>query len=100
MKVKEFIDFVNENEFWCLNDLDNSDLEEIKDVIMVDEGLFLDKHRWYSTAVDVYKLEDGFVGVWGVNDVYSEWSYVEDLNIKCGASEMIEVPTVTYKWKK
>lgn len=100
MKVEEFINFINENEFWCLSELDNSDIKEIQDAVQVAEGLFIDKHRWYSTAVDVYKLEDGFVGVWGVYDIYSEWDYAKDLGVRCEASEMVEVPSVTYEWKK
>ena len=99
MKVKEFIDFINSREFWHLDELDNSDLEEIKDAIVVEEYSSLERHRWFSTAVTVYKLEDGFVGVSGICDIFTDWDDYKVFGIKCHAGEMIEVPTITYKWK-
>ena len=62
MKVQEIIDLVNKESLYSLWDA--------KDVIgknakKVASGLELDEHRWYSTAVDVYQCDDGFVGVFG-----------------------------------
>lgn len=59
MKVKEFIQMVNEGEFWSLGAVDNSDLGEGFE--RIESGNDLDEHRWYSTAEDIYKLEDGYV---------------------------------------
>ena len=64
MKVKEFIQMINEGEFWSLAEVDDSDLGEGFERIQ--SGNDLDQHRWYSAAEDIYKLEDGYVGVWGI----------------------------------
>lgn len=94
MKVEEFIELVNEGEFWCLGDVDNSDLGEGFERIQ--SGNDLDEHRWYSTAEDIYKLEDGYVGVWGLFQMFSEMSCPSDFKIKCEAYEVEPVPSVKY----
>ena len=96
MKVKEFIQKVNEGNFNALFYIDQIE----GDYELVEEHINLDEHRWYSTAVDVYKLEDGFVGVWGLFQIFSEMSCADDFNIVCHAFEMEEVPSVRYIRKK
>lgn len=70
MKVKELITLVNNNFFYSLHDLD--EIENLPKCVA--GGLELNQHRWCSTAINVYKCEDGFVGIWGI--------YQSFLNIK------------------
>lgn len=95
MKVDELIDKVNNSEepiysLWCLEDA-IPDLPEC-----VAEGLELDEHRWYSVAVNVYKCEDGFVGIWGTYQNFSEMQGWSDIDIHCEAEEYKQIPSVTY----
>lgn len=94
MTVKEFIRMVNEGEFWSLNAIDNSDLGEGFE--RIESGNNLDEHRWYSTAEDIYKLEDGYVGVCGLFQIFSEYSIAKDFEIKCEAYEVEPVPSIKY----
>lgn len=99
MKVQELIDAVNNSEesiysLWQLEDV-IPDLPEC-----VAEGLELDEHRWYSVAVNVYKCEDGFVGVWGTYQSFSEMQGWSDIDILCEAEEYKQVPSVTYVPKR
>lgn len=94
MTVKEFIQMVNEGEFWSLRAVDDSDLGEGFE--QIESGNNLDEHRWYSTAEDIYKLEDGYVGVWGLFQIFSEWDYAKDYGVKCEAYEVEPVPSIKY----
>lgn len=98
MKVKEFMQTVNEGEFWSLRAVDNSDLGEGFE--RIESGNNLDEHRWYSTAEDIYKLEDGYVGVCGLFQIFSEWDYARDYGVKCKAYEVEPVPSIKYIPKK
>lgn len=92
MTVKEFIQKVEEKNFYCLGDI-----EDIKgDYKCVSEHQDLDQHHWYSTAINVYKVEDGFVGVWGLFQIFPECENPYDFEIACEAFEMKEIPSVTY----
>lgn len=98
MKVEEFINIINEGEFWSLWQVDDSDLGEGFE--RIESGNDLDEHRWYSTAEDIYKLEDGYVGVWGLFQMFSEMSCPDDFKIKCEAYEVEPVPSIKYVPKK
>lgn len=98
MTVKEFIQMVNEGEFWSLNAIDNSDLGEGFE--RIECGNNLDEHRWYSTAEDIYKLEDGYVGVYGLFQMFTELGYPEDCDVKCEAYEVEPVPSIKYVPKR
>ena len=100
MKVKELIDYVNYNEFYSLWDMEDSLFNNDKDLPQrVADNLEIDNHRWYEISTSVYKLEDGFVGLRGVSDIYSEYMDAEDCGFRCTASEYIEIPSFTYKKK-
>lgn len=93
MKKQELIDLIN-NAHCC-------SLWKAEDIIPIDipqvaEGLKLDEHRWYSTAINVYKCEDGFVGVWGAYQSFSEMQMWEDLDVICEAFPMKPIETITY----
>lgn len=97
MKKKELIDLINNGWFYSL-----CDAEDIipKEVQCVATDLEIDRHRWYSTCVDVYACEDGYVGICGVNHLYSEMMDYSDCDCHCEASEYEEVTTITYEPKK
>ena len=98
MKVDEFIQMINEGEFWSLWRVDDSDLGEGFEKIQ--SGNDLDEHRWYSTAEDIHKLEDGYVGVWGLFQIFDERNCDTDFKIKCEAYEVEPVPSIKYVKKK
>jgi hypothetical protein len=63
------------------------------------QELDIDKHRWYETGVSVWKLNEGFLGVRSVTNIYSESSSVEDMFWNLIFFEMEEIQTITYKKK-
>jgi len=93
MKVQELINLINENEFYSLFE---AECAIPRDVDKVASGLELNEHRWYSIAVDVYKCEDGFVGIRGAYQSFSEMQSWKDIDVICGAGEYIEKTTITY----
>jgi hypothetical protein len=101
MKVQELIDLINNTE----RDVPLYSLYDAEDVIprgvdKVASGLDLDEHRWYSTAIDVYQCEDGFVGIRGAYQSFSEMQDWSDICFTCYAFEMEAVPSVKYVRKK
>lgn len=94
MKVQEIIDLVNKEPLYSLWHAEDVIRGKAKQVA---SGLNLDEHRWYSTAVDVYQCDDGFVGVWGAYQSFSEMQTWQDIDIVCEASKYKEVLSVTYE---
>lgn len=70
--------------------------ESHPDLELVASDLYEDSHRHYSTAVDVYKVEDGFVGIEGVSRSFSEQQELTDIDYPCAAMSMKEVSRPTY----
>lgn len=95
MKVQEAIDIIEKFCIYALWMVGGT----LKDCKCVAEGLNLDEHRWYSIATNVYECEDGFVGVKGVYQSFSESQTWKDINVLCTAEEYIAVPSITYKPK-
>lgn len=91
MKVNEVIDMCNSHDYWSF-----WEFEEDCDAEAVVRDLNLDRARWYEISTNVYKCEDGFVGVTGVSNLYSEMMSWSDCDCKCVAEEYKQVPTVTY----
>jgi len=60
-------------------------------------GLNINKHRWYETSIDVYKINDGFIGVNSVTDCFSEQSSIEDMFWTLDFFEMQEIMKPTYE---
>lgn len=85
MKVAEVIEKVNSAKYLSL-----FDFKEDFDLEIVASGLYVDKQRWYETSTEVYKCEDGFVGVSGVSQVYS------DCERECFAEEFEPKQVITY----
>lgn len=100
MKVQEFIKLVNESEeplcsLYQVEELKYDHKGDFPKKVM--RGLNPDKHRWYEVSTDVYQCEDGYVGVTGVAQVYSEQMSASDCYIECKAEEYVQVQTITYK---
>ena len=96
MKTKELIDLINNGCFCGIYDVEDIIPREVQ---CVAKDLEIDKHRWYSTCVNVYACEDGYVGIRGVNDLYSDSMDYSDCDCYCAASEYKAVATITYKPK-
>jgi hypothetical protein len=97
MEVQDLIELINNSkDLYCLGDV-----EEIipKDIDCVAEELYVNKHRWFSTAVNVYACKNGYVGICGVNTIYSEHMSPRDCNYPCGALEYEPVQITSYKPK-
>lgn len=97
MKVHDLIELINNSEeLYCLEDVEDIIPENIK---CVAKELDVNKRRWFSTAVDVYACEDGYVGVRGVNAIYSENFEPIDCNFPCTACEYVAVQITSYQPK-
>ena len=95
MKVKEAIKKIHEEPIYSIYMA-----YDVIDGELVKRYQDLDAHRWYNTAVRVYKVEDGYVGVWGPFQLFSETMSWKDLNIPCEASEVFPEPSTYYSFKK
>ena len=101
MKVQELINYVDKSNLYSLWDFEESMTDEKFDELKkVAEGLEIDKHRWYEVSTTVYKVEDGYVGVRGVYQIYSEYMSDKDCDYLCEASEYEEVQTISYRVKQ
>lgn len=99
MKVKEAIDLINDR----VDLYHNADAEDLllneQGVEQIACNLNVDRHRWYEIITDIYKCEDGYVGVTGLGKMYSEMMAPSDCDVHCCASEYEPVQTITYKRK-
>lgn len=102
MKVDELINLIN-------NTKGLVSLDEVEDLIFTNEAptdattykvashMNLQQHRWYSIAVDVYKCDDGFVGVKGGFQCFDEGASLNDVcSFPCFAKPYKEKQTITY----
>lgn len=97
MKVQEAINIINTRD-----DIFSIYMAEdfIKGKVVSDQDL--DEYRWYSIATRVFEMEDGYVGVRGPFQSFSEMQDWSDIAADCGgmgAFEVIPVPNVYYKRK-
>lgn len=58
-----------------------TDIAEVNGVELVEKGLNLDEHRWYSRATNIYKCSDGYVKVTGAYQSFSERQMWSDINV-------------------
>lgn len=98
MKVKELIELINnDDELYSLFAAEEVIPKEVK---CVQTDLNIDRHRWFSISTSVFACEDGYVGITGVSQLYSERMSYSDCDYHCSAAEYEEVQTITYKQKK
>lgn len=93
--LEEVRDIVNKGEYDSMWDVDEYLEYELK-IKACEEGLDVDKHRWYETSINVYPIGDRFLGVRGLSQCYSEMSSPSDCCCKSEAFEMEEISTVSY----
>ncbi|HMT02307.1 MAG TPA: hypothetical protein PKD00_03205 [Burkholderiales bacterium] len=67
---------------------------------VVESDLYVEKHRWYETSVEIIKINDGFIGIESVTDTFSEQQEIRDCYHTLEFFEMEPVQTITYKIKK
>lgn len=102
MKVKELIDLVNNNSFYCADALiynrtiDTNILEKIPKPIATIEYF---EFKRYVQATVIYACEDGFVGVRGPVILKEPLMSLEDTNNKCYAKEYEITQIYSYKPK-
>lgn len=94
MKVKELIEYLDQNG-------DISSVFDAEDIIggrakKVANNLDPVKFRWFEVATDVYKCEDGYVGVTRPSQLYNEYDTWKDIDCPCSLSEFVAVSTITY----
>lgn len=92
MKVAEVIEKVNTNEYWSLYDFEEDTKLEVVDTCINGVGY----HLKYEEMTNVYKCDDGFVGVSGVAHLYNDAEEFFECNHKCTAKEYKSVLTVKY----
>ena len=95
MKVTEVIEKCNSENIWSLWEFE----EIFPDLKRVASDLDVDRHRWFELATNVYECEDGFVGVNGISEVFSEMMSYSDCDCPCTAAEYEAVQSITYKPK-
>lgn len=95
MKVAEVIEKCNSENIWSFWEFE----ESFPDLKRVVSDLNIDRHRWFEASTNVYECEDGFVGVNGVAELYSEMMSWDDCDCPCTAAEYEAVQTITYKPK-
>ena len=100
MKVQKLIDYVNSNGFYSMYDFEDSLTDRESELEIVSEDIDVDRHRWYEISTTVYKVEDGYVGIRGISQIYSEYMSDKDCDYLCEASEYEEVQTISYREKK
>lgn len=97
MKVKELIDKVN-SAIDCFSLYDAENFIEGK-IDKVASNLDIDEYKWFIISTNVYKLEDGFVGITGPSILKSECKLWLDCDYMCIAEEYEPVYSFTYKPK-
>ena len=100
MKVQELIDYVNSKGFYSIYEFQDSLTDkQFKELKIIPESINVDRHRWYEISTTVYKVEDGYVGIRGISQIYSEYMSDKDCDYLCEASEYEEVQTISYREK-
>lgn len=96
MKVREAIELINNsNILYCISDAETL----LEGETLLENGLYVDSHRWYDVSDSYYQLEDGILGIRGISNIYSEWMSASDCHIPVSAFEGEEVTVVSYKSK-
>lgn len=87
ISCKCFIDKINSDDYnYSL--CQTTDIAETYGVKLVEEGLNLDQHRWYSIATNIYKCSDGYVKVTGAFQSFSEMQGWSDIDVHSEAEKL------------
>lgn len=91
MKVADVIANVNSEKYWSL-----FDFEANFDLTCVAININIDRYRWYELSTNVYKCDDGYVGVTGIAKCFDEYASPVDMDCPCYAEEFVPIETVQY----
>ena len=58
--------------------------------------LLPDSHRWYETSISVFEIDEGYLGVRALTQLYSEYSEVKDCYHVLKFYDMAEKSIITY----
>lgn len=97
MKTQEIIDLINNKPLYSLNDAKDVIGEKAKQVTR--QRTNAGNCMPYSTDIDIYQCDDGFVGVYGISHLFTKEETLEDMGVVCQASEYIKEVKVWY-WPK
>ena len=89
----DVIKIIEQGNFRCLWEAENELPEDVK---MVVEAQKINNHRWYSTAQMIVKCADGYVGISGAYQSFSEMQTWSDINIICTAGAVSEDEVAIY----
>ena len=92
MKVKEAIELINNSDN-CYN-LDDA-FKLLIDCKFIKRQDYYN-HRWDITAIDIYEVDNGYIGVKGIAELKSEMMDFSDCDEHYVAEEYKAVPTITY----
>lgn len=92
MKVKEVIDKVNNAKYWSLYEFEKDTGLEVVDTCIDGIGY----HLKYEEMTNVYKCDDGFVGVSGAVHIYNDNMEFSDCKHKCTAEEYKQILAPKY----
>lgn len=95
MKVQELIEKVNNENYHSVWEVELV----LPQLEAIEQELNQDEHRWYIISTNIYKCEDGYVGVTGPSSLKSESMDWEDCYCKVVAKEYEEYTTVSYRPK-
>ena len=95
MKVNELIELINSSEncysIWNAENLFKGS------VYRVAANVYEDEHRWYVVSTNVYKCDDGYVGITGPSALNSESMVWSDCGYHCTAEEYEAFNTISYR---
>jgi hypothetical protein len=97
MNIEDIIRDINSEKFVDIYDASNY-LENEYLGKRVAINLDVDKHRWYELSTTVYAIDDIYIGLRGISDIYSETMDYDGLDY-VKAFEMEPVQSITYKAK-
>lgn len=103
---KEIVEYLNSLKILQISDWSESLPDNIYEEIfegryeIMDSNLFVNKHRWYETSIEVIKNNNGFIGIQSVTDCFSEQSSISDMFFTLKFYEMEEILQPTYIIKK
>lgn len=98
MKVKEALEKINSGYFNSVWEAEDEVLDNTAEKVAW--NLERTPYRWFVVSTDVFKLEDGFIGITGVTELKSEYMLWSDCNYRTAAFEYEEYTTISYRPKK
>lgn len=97
MKVKELIDKVNSTTN-CYSIHHAEDF--IKKINKVASDIYVEKHKWYNISTNIYRLEDGFVGITRPSMLKSKSIIWSDCDYTYIVEKYKEFTITSYRLKK